>query len=590
MATDQVEQVKQKVDIVEIIGEKVTLKKAGRHFKGLCPFHSEKSPSFIVSPERQSFKCFGCQEGGDVFSFLQKYDGMTFLEALETLAKRVGITLESYRPTSQDSQKKHLITAMDLASEYYHFLLTQHESGKTGLEYLHTRGITNESIAQYKLGWSPNSWRSVSDYLVRKKGYTDAELELTGMVIRSDRGGYYDRFRGRVMFPLRDHRGVVVGFSGRTLSQDVKEAKYINSPETILYSKSKMLYGMYENREAIRKEDKIVLVEGELDVIPSVQAGVKPVVAIKGSAFTEEQARLINRYTKNIYMALDADAAGQEAIKRAVNIADSLDMSIRVVQITGGKDPGEVATKDAKTWREMVKGAVLYWDFLIDTTLSNYPAGSAEAVKSVSTYVIPAIASISNLVIRAHYVTELAKRLAVPEDSVYDEIERLKKKKELLGLRETVKKIETGEAASRRQTVEEYLLAIALQYFPKIREKLTAVDEKWFVSRAAGLVLSALQKWPEKELNIQVFSRSIPSELQHVIDRTYLSDLSNLTDIEREWDKVAMEVKELYLKARLTELTTQIAQMEAKTPDNEKVQSLQAEFSDISRQLAQITK
>lgn len=589
MALDQVEQVKQKTDIVEIIGEKVVLKKAGRHFKGLCPFHSEKSPSFIVSPERQSFKCFGCQEGGDVFSFLQKYEGMSFLEALETLAKRVGITIESYRPTSQDSQKKRLLNAMDLAAEYYHFLLTKHESGKSGLEYLRKRGITNESISQFKLGWAPNSWRSVSDFLVKKKGYGDSELELTGMVIKSDRGGYYDRFRGRVMFPLRDHRGVVVGFSGRTLSQEKTEAKYINSPETMLYSKSKMLYGVYENREAIRKDDRIVLVEGELDVIPSVQAGVKSVVAIKGSAFTEEQARLIARYTKNVYMALDADAAGQEAIKRAVNIADSMDMSIRVVQIAGGKDPGEVATHEAKAWREMVKGAVLYWDFLIENTLSSYPIGSAEGVSAVSHNVMPAIASIGNLVVRAHYVSELAKRLRVPEESIYDEIERVKKKKDLLGLKEKVKKIETGEVQNRRQVLEEYLLAIALQYYAKVKDTLDRVEDEWFATRSVRLVLAELKKWPGKELSIKEFSAQIPPELQEIIDKTYLQDLSS-PDVEKEFLKIAGEVQEQHLRARLNEVTAKIAESEAKQMDGNITQALQAEFSEISRKLSQIAK
>lgn len=589
MALDQVEQVKQKVDIVEIIGERVVLKKAGRHFKGLCPFHSEKSPSFMVSPERQSFKCFGCQEGGDVFSFLQKYEGMSFLESLESLAKRVGITLESYRPTSQDATKKRLLTAMDLASEYYHFLLTKHESGQTAREYLKSRGISNDSIQQFKLGWAPNSWRNVSDYLVRKKGYSDTELEAVGMAIKSERGTYYDRFRGRVMFPLRDHRGVVVGFSGRTLSPDATEAKYINSPETMLYSKGRMLYGLYENREYIRKEDKIVLVEGELDVIPSVQAGVKPVAAIKGSAFTDEQARLIARYTRNVLMALDADAAGQEAIKRAVNIAENLDMSIRVVQITRGKDPGDAASHDPKSWRDMVKSAVLFWDFLIDSTLSKYPRGSAEAVRSVSQSVIPAIADISNMVVRAHYVTDLAKKLSLPEESVYEEIERLKKKKDLLGLKETVKKIEKGEVMNRRAVVEEYILAIALQYYGKVRELIIKIDDSWFSVRSHGLVMSALKKWPETQLDIKAFSRQLPDELQEVIDRTYLKDLAGVENAEKEMEKVIIELEEAHLKSRLSAITAEIAHVEGKGDDSS-VNALQTEFSELSRKLSQVEK
>src|SRR3989339_1660451 len=284
MARDQVEEVKSKVDIVEIIGEKVALKKAGRHFKGLCPFHSEKSPSFIVSPERQSFKCFGCQKGGDVLTFLQDYDGYSFLEALELLAKRMGITLESYRPTSQDTYKRRLQEIMSLASEYYHYLLTEHKGGEEARAYLKKRGVGSEAVQVFKLGYAPNQWRSVSDYLVQKKKYAPEDLEAVGLIIRKQELGnrnqsnhFYDRFRGRVMFPLRDHKGVVVGLSGRTLLKDENEAKYINSPETMLYSKSRMLYGLWENREYIRKENGIILVEGELDVIPSWQAGVKNV-------------------------------------------------------------------------------------------------------------------------------------------------------------------------------------------------------------------------------------------------------------------------------------------------------------------------
>lgn len=589
MATDQVGQVKEKNDIVEIIGEKVVLKKAGRHFKGLCPFHSEKTPSFVVSPERQSFKCFGCGEGGDVFSFLQKYEGMSFLESLEALAKRVGITLDSYRPTSQDAAKKHLVTALDLAAEYYHFLLTKHASGQEAREYLRERGITNEAVQQFRLGWSPNSWRSVSEYLILKKGYREAELEAAGMMIKSEGGSYYDRFRGRIMFPLRDHRGVVVGFSGRTLSKDVKEAKYINSPETSLYSKSKMLYGLWENREYIRKEDRLILMEGELDVIPSWQAGVKAAAAIKGSAFTEEQARLIGRYTKNVAMALDADEAGKEAIKRAVNIADNLDMSIRVVQVKGGKDPGDVAIKDAKNWREMVKGATLYWDFLIEDAKEKYDPESGSGTKAISQELVPAIAAISNLVVRAHYVGELAKLLRVPEESIYEEIERQRKKKELSGLKEAVKRIEKGETLSRKEKIEEYLLSIALQYYTKIRETLSGLQEEWFTTRAVAKIVEALKIWPDKELQISRFAATLPQELHFMLDQAYLRDLTMIEQIEKEWEKIVKEVEELYLKNRLTELAKEIAKTEGGGQEKAFAQ-LQEDFARLSHRMSQIAK
>jgi len=590
---DQVEQVKSKIDIVEIIGEKVVLKKAGRHFKGLCPFHSEKSPSFIVSPERQSFKCFGCQIGGDVISFLEQYDGMSFLEALEMLAKRVGITLESYRPTSQDSYKKKLFEIMSLASEYYHFLLTKHRSGEAGREYLKMRGIGADAIAQFHLGYAPAQWRSVSDYLINKKKYAPEDLEAAGLVISKQRTAnsiqqsphYYDRFRGRVIFPLKDHKGVVVGFSGRTLSKDEKEAKYINSPETMLYSKSRLLYGLWENREYIRKANEIVLVEGELDVIPSWQANVKQAVAIKGSAFTSEQAQLMARYTKNVIMSLDSDSAGQEAIKRAVVVAENMDLSIRVVQVTGGKDPGDVATANPRNWREMVKSSVLYWDFLISSAFEKNDPKTGTGAKAISGEVIPALSLIANSVIRAHYVRDLSTKLGVPEESIYSEIERFTKRKELNILKQTVSSIEKGQI-SRRQEVEEYLLSLSLQYFDKIKVQLAKVETEWISTMSCAKILAKLQTWdPKIEFKIQELSKSLPPELQSVIDSTYLCDLSRVDDPIKEWEGVVSEIRSLYAKAELKKLSSEIAKAEKNglvTAD------LQERFVTLSKSLSGI--
>ncbi len=579
---DQVEKVKSKIDIVEVIGERVALKKAGRHFKGLCPFHSEKSPSFIVSSERQSFKCFGCQEGGDVISFLQKYDGYSFLEALEMLAKKAGITLDSYRPTTQDMHRKKLLEIMSLSSEYYHFLLTQHASGEEARKYLKSRGIGSEAINQFNLGYAPNQWRSVSDFLVNKKKYLSEDLEAVGLVIRKDQSGFYDRFRGRVMFPLKDHKGVVVGFSGRTLIKDEKEAKYINSPETILYSKSKMLYGLWENREYIRKENKIVLVEGELDVIPSWQAGVKNVAAIKGSAFTLEQAQLISRFTNNVSMSLDADGAGQEAIKRAVSIAENVDMSIRVVQISGGKDPGDVATSNPRAWREMVTQASLYWDFLINSALSQHDSGTGEGAKAISQEVVPALAQISNSVMRAHYVGELSKKLRVPEESIYSEIERTKKKKELNILKQTVSNIEKGQV-SRREELEEYLLALVLQFYDSIRLLLPRLQIEWISTPSIAKVLDKLSVWEEKKVfSIQELAKNIPSELQPLLDATYLRDLSRVEDVSKEWERVLTEIREMHVRFELKKLAIEIAEAEKK---GEITEELQTRFVSLSKSL-----
>ncbi len=579
MAKDQVEEVKNKIDIVEVIGERVVLKKAGRHFKGLCPFHSEKSPSFIVSPERQSFKCFGCQVGGDVITFLQDYDGYSFLEALELLAKRVGITLESYRPSSQDTYRRRLQEILSLAAEYYQYLLTKHKSGEKAREYLKARKIGSEAISQFYLGFAPNQWRSVSDYLVKKKNYTEEELLAVGLTIKSEGGRYYERFRGRIMFPLKDHKGVVVGFSGRTLSKEATDAKYINSPETLLYSKSRMLYGLWENREYIRKEKTMVLVEGELDVIPSWQAGVKHVVAIKGSAFTTEQAQLMIRYCPNVMMSLDADPAGQEAIKRAVIVAEQLDLSIRVVRITEGKDPGEVATNNPRRWREMIKESVLYWDFLIESACERHDTKSGTGAKNIAAEVIPALAQITNSVVRAYYVRDLAKRLGVPEESIYNEIERSIKKKALNGLKRAIGEIEGGKM-SRREEVAKYALSLALQFYNIIGSDLEKLKVEWLETVGVAKIVKQLQAWDSRqEFKIQVFSASLPAELQPSVDETYLKDLSGVADPQREWGKITGEIKELYVRDELKKLTLAIAVAEKK---GERIEELQTKFASLS--------
>ncbi|MFC1790784.1 DNA primase, partial [Patescibacteria group bacterium] len=269
---DQRDEIKQKIDLVELVSEYVSLKKAGRNFKGLCPFHSEDTPSFIVSPERQIFKCFGCNEGGDAFGFLMKMESLDFGEAIRTLAKRTGVILKSFSSTQQSQKKQLLYEINHLASEFYHWLLLNHPQGKQALNYILGRGISKDSLELFKLGFSPNLWDGLQKFLVGKKGYQYQDLEAAGLISKNRQGKYYDRFRGRLMFSLKDHQGNICGFSGRVLQKDVKEAKYINSPETSLYFKSRLLYGLWSTKQEIKKQDRVVLVEGELDAISSYQA------------------------------------------------------------------------------------------------------------------------------------------------------------------------------------------------------------------------------------------------------------------------------------------------------------------------------
>src|SRR5258708_805655 len=306
----QISEVKQASDVVQIIGERVQLQHSGSNWRGLCPFHSEKSPSFFVSDQLQRYKCFGCGETGDVFTFLEKYDGMTFGEALQYLADRAGITLAQQSFSSEDDQRKRLMEILNLSKEYFHYLLTEHKTGEVAREYLKARGINSESIKIFQLGYSLPSWDGLIKYLYGKKKYGLADLEAAGLVFSWKTSRHHGRFRGRLMFPLTDHRGRVVGFSGRVLEPKTKDAKYINSPETSLYHKGQMLFGFSQLYQSLRQENEAVIVEGEFDVISSAQAHVNNVVAVKGSSLSEDHMKLLSRTVTKVILSFDMDSAG----------------------------------------------------------------------------------------------------------------------------------------------------------------------------------------------------------------------------------------------------------------------------------------
>ncbi|MFA6533509.1 MAG: DNA primase, partial [Patescibacteria group bacterium] len=298
---NQIEEIKQKIDIVEFIGGFITLKKAGRNFKAVCPFHQEKSPSFVISPERGIWHCFGaCGEGGDVIKFLMKWENITFIEALKELAKKTGVKLTLNKISFEDKiwQKKERFIGMNLlASEFFHYILNKTDFGKKASSYLKTRLLNQSIIDKFELGYSPSSWDSLKLFLKKKK-YEEEEMFENGLVIKSERGSYYDRFRGRLMFPLKDSRGNVLGFSGRILSGgNEKEAKYVNTPETPIYHKRECLFGINLALEEIKKQKNVYIVEGELDMITPFQHGYSNFVAVKGTALTIEQLKLLKRYT-----------------------------------------------------------------------------------------------------------------------------------------------------------------------------------------------------------------------------------------------------------------------------------------------------
>ena len=392
---DQVEEVKSKTDIVAIIGERIELKKAGRNYKALCPFHGEKTASFMVSSELQIFKCFGCGESGDVFSFLDKYEGMEFGEAMKYLADRAGVKLAPFKG-SASSEKTRLYEINSLTNRFYNYMLLNHTSGKSALSYLlGERGLKLSTIKEFQLGFAPDNPFALKSFLVDKKKHDPRDVERAGVGYFRD-GGFVDRLRGRVIFPLFDHRGNCVGFAGRILpSMEGRDlAKYVNTPETPVYHKGSLLYGLNMTKPNIKKKGIAIVVEGELDAMSSWQAGIKNVVALKGSAMTEDQVRLLSRFARKAILALDSDFAGDTAARKGIEVAEKAGLEVKVTKLGRFKDPDEAARKAPEEYKKDLINSVGVWDFVIDSVFSRQDAKSASGKAKISREIIPVLMSI----------------------------------------------------------------------------------------------------------------------------------------------------------------------------------------------------
>lgn len=587
---DQVQEIKASVDIVNLIGERVRLSRGGKNFKGLCPFHSEKSPSFFVSPDIQMYKCFGCGKAGDVFSFLQEYDSFTFAEALQVLADRAGIVLEKKQFSKEDTDRQRLLEALHFAKEYYHYLLTEHEAGKEAREYLKNRGVRQETIKTFQIGYSLDSWDGVQKYLIGKKGFSVHELERVGLVLKASSGNrYYDRFRGRIIFPLTDPRSRVVGFSGRVLDPKIKEAKYINSPETEFYHKSELLFGYSQLHSFIREKEEVVVTEGEFDAISSYQAEVKHVVAIKGSALTEQHVKLLSRSVKRIILSLDADSAGIAATKRAIEVAKPYDLHLRVINIEGGKDPDEIARTSPKGWREMVKSSVSIYEFLINAALKGKDLSTGEGKSDATREIVPVLASIENVVEQAHYITFASEKLGVKEELF--EIETRKYfAKNRMGSRTYKKKeekVENSQVFSRQEILERYILGLLM--LSSDVEAIGKVSEDMFVTPSHIRILKAMKEASsDKGLKIQEFMISLPEELQTIAGNIYL-ELQEQEAVDDPIEHLEKAVKDLEMCTKATMMKAFAERMKQLEKKDELTNEEQKEFEELQKQFVHLT-
>lgn len=412
MAGDTVQQIKDRLSIQDVVSQYVKLDRAGSTLRARCPFHAEKTPSFFVSPDRGTFHCFGCNQGGDIFSFIQQIEGLDFKGALKVLAEKTGVPLV-YEKREQKDERDRLFELLEVATIFYTSRLS--ESAKN---YLKGRGVTDSTIKEFRIGWAGNEWSEISDHLKLKK-CTDKEIVDAGLAKKNERGNLTDKFRNRIMFPIADSAGRIVAFSGRIFGENAspEAPKYLNSPETSLFHKSRILYGFDRAKVAMRKANCAVLVEGQMDLLMSHQAGWANTVAVSGTAFTEAHAKLIKRMTDNLVLALDADAAGIKAAGRAARAALAEGLNVKVALLPEGLDPADLIHKEPQAWPAAIREAKDIITFLLDVLQAHAPQQDRFR-RSVETVVLPFLSDVQSPIARAQYVREIARRLEVPEAAI----------------------------------------------------------------------------------------------------------------------------------------------------------------------------
>lgn len=410
---DTVQQIKDRLNIVDVVSQYMQLQRAGQNMRARCPFHAERTPSFMVSPERGTYHCFGCGVGGDIFSFVQAIEGVDFKGALKMLAERAGVELV-YSRGEKKNDTDRLFAAMEAATIFY-----QTKLNTDAKEYLKGRGVSDGTITAFRIGYAGDAWSELSDHLKRKK-FSEKEIVDAGLAKKGERGTLTDKFRNRIMFPIADTAGRIVAFSGRTFGEKAHPdaPKYLNSPETALYHKSRILYGFDRAKQSIRKHNFAVLVEGQIDLILSHQAGWANTVAVSGTAFTVEHASLLKRMSENLCVALDADQAGFKAATRSARAALQAGMQVKVAQLPVGFDPADLISKEgAEAWRGVIRGAKDIITFLLDT-LAAHAKDGMQLRRSVETIVLPFLAEVHSPIAREQYESEIAKRLGVSTDAV----------------------------------------------------------------------------------------------------------------------------------------------------------------------------
>jgi DNA primase len=537
-----IDEVKQKIDIVEVIGQYTKLKKAGRNLTALCPFHSEKNPSFFVYPEQQSWHCFGaCNTGGDVFAFIMKKEGLDFGEALRRLAQQAGVTLPSRTaPREKKEEKEEFYNVNEAATLYFHNLLLNSPAAERARKYATRRGFTLRTIADFQLGFSLDSREDLKNYL-KEKGHTEETMLTAGLIIKSEDGRTFDRFRGKLMFPIRDNRGRVTGFGARVLDDSLP--KYVNSPQSPTFDKSGTLYGIDRAATEIRKQDAAIIMEGYMDVIMAHQNGITNATACMGTAITEKQVNILKKLSKNLLLSMDADTAGEEAMLRTVSYENILNNEIKVIILPEGKDPDDVIREDIKRWQDLIKQTVPLIDFMFEKSKAKLDLTTARDKSLAVERLLPVIAAINDPVRQAHYLQKLSGLVKVDLNTIKASLSRIKPA--ATGRRTIAAPKVAGDVKKiASSSGEEYCLALLLKY-PNLKDQPTDLTLEYFKDSENREIYRLWQETPDVPTLREKLEPAIQEHLDVILNRNLPGAGNN---IENKYADCVTELEKRYYR------------------------------------------
>lgn len=586
----QIEEIKEALNIVDVVREYVPLKRSGSNEFGICPFHHEKTPSFSVNADLGIFKCFGCGESGDVIAFLQKIEGLDFPEALKLAASKAGIKLkENFSPKDKALavKKAQIYEINELTAKFFNFVLQKHKAGIKARSYLSKRKISQASIKKFKLGYAPRRWTALKAFL-NDRDYSDSLLIEAGLLV-SKNGKIYDKFRGRIVFPLFDEQGRVTGFAGRIIDSDSKAPKYLNSPETPIFNKSRFLFGLYQGKNEIRSSDFCILVEGPTDVISSNQAGVTNICAPQGTSLTLLQLKLLSRYCSTVYVCFDQDRAGQIALRRAAELAQKENFDIRVIDLVGVKDADELIRKRSKEWKERIKNAQKVIDYFFGKIVEKYNVGTVDGKVKIAEEILPLISNLNNEVERTHYLNELALNLDIDPKTLLRQLKKLDTDARIE--RSVLRKgIKEGSSLGANHGREAYLLAILLQCKDISLKMIRDIPPNIFQSDSHREILEMIKKSKRGRLKslVSVLKKKSDEKLVAETSDLMLMQLGDMVEdidwVENEVKIVAKLLQKTYFRRELKKFQLELSMAE-KRGDEKKVDALNKKILGFTQRL-----